>query len=134
MKKGKIFLIIASAAIVLYGASRVYLMNCGCKVEPFETKLFTEEEIDEAIEISLNEAENAFEKRGCNILKVYYAGDERVSAGNNVSKPCIEVYTDFYAGFFVPAEINQNYIEKNWKYTLEKQETGEWIIVNRGRC
>ncbi len=129
MKKRKFALMIIAAAFVIYGGSRVYLMNCSCKMEPFESELFTQEQINDAMEISLKASEESFEKSGCNIIRVYYAGDNSVFDENT-----IQIYTDFYAGFFVPAQINRNYIEKDWKYTLKKQDDGGWIIISRGRC
>lgn len=134
MKKINVFIIIAAAALVLYIGSRVYLMNCSYRIEPFTTEIFAEEEINEAIRIAVDEAERSFETNGCNILKVYYAGDETALPGADNGKPQVIVYTDFYAGFFTPAEINSNYIERDWKYTLEKNDDGGWTIVNRGRC
>lgn len=134
MKKIYVFIIIAAAALVLYSGSRVYLMNCSCKTEPFKTEMFTDEEINEAIRVAATEAERSFEICGCNILKVYYAGDENAFPGNDNIKAKVIVYTDFYAGFNTPVEINRNYIERDWKYTLEKNDDGGWKIVNRGRC
>ena len=103
-------------------------------MQAYNMLMRAEEEINEAVRIAAAEAENTFEKCGCNILRVYYAGDENALPGNDNRKPQVIVYTDFYAGFTTPVEINRNYIERDWKYTLEKNDDGGWTIVNRGRC
>ncbi len=134
MKKIKVFMIITAAAAALYAGSRVYLMNCSCKTEPFTTELFTDEEINEAVRTAVAEAENTIGECGCNILKAYYAGDENALPGNGIRKPRVIVYTDYYAGFSTAPEINSNHIDRDWKYTLEKNDDGSWTVVNHGHC
>ncbi|MDE6659884.1 MAG: hypothetical protein K2K01_07210 [Eubacterium sp.] len=112
--------------------------NCGnvenVNIKTVESKIYSQEDIDDAIQTILTEFKNW---NGCTLTEIYYVGDEDMKD---------QVYTDIYGGdeaivllssFDVDSSggdgsLNRNSTYDNWMWILVRDKGGNWKHVDHG--
>ena len=105
------------------------------------SKIYSQEDIDEAIELIKTEFSTGGWKK-CKLHNIRYAGDECCSEENikyvNELKPdknytqCIQFYTDFRSPLFDSEALNTNEEYTDWSWTFARTENGKWEYITSG--
>lgn len=132
----KIIIITCVLVIVLCGcADFMHRKNNGktLKIEPFSSELYSDNDINTAIETVQRYFTKNFER--CSLTEIRYGGDEKCKtlAKEYGSDQAILLLSSFY----VPinggdGSLNQDYTYENWQWFLVRTNGGDWNVVNYG--
>lgn len=134
MKKGIIFLVII--IIITSG-----LTACGgsvkdLKITKVESELYTNDEIDSAIETIVQEFKKDW--KGCTLKEIYYAGDETSmnhqdwADRNNVDEAIVLLSSFDVDESGGDGSLNPNDTYDNWMWILVRNDNGKWKHVDHG--
>lgn len=134
MKKEIIFLVIT---IIIISS----LTACGGSVKDFkikkvESELYTNDEIDSAIETIVQEFKKDW--KGCTLKEIYYAGDETSknyqdwADRNNVDEAIVLLSTFDVDESGGDGSLNPNDTYDNWMWILVRNDNGKWKHVDHG--
>lgn len=134
MKKEIIFLVIT---IIIISS----LTACGgsvkdLKIKKVESELYTNEEIDSAIEIIVQEFKKDW--KGCTLKEIYYAGDETSknyqdwADRNNVDEAIVLLSSFDVDESGGDGSLNPNDTYDNWMWILVRNDNGKWKHVDHG--
>ncbi len=96
-----------------------------------QSSLYSQEEIESAIEVIKRDFENDW--NGCTLNTIYYAGDE-VCADETRDRgvKTIMLMSDFTTGNYDFGSLNSNYTYTNWNWILIENEHGRWEHIDHG--
>ena len=96
-----------------------------------QSSLYSQEEIESAIEVIKRDFENDW--NGCTLNTIYYAGDE-VCADETRDRgvKTIVLISDFTTGNYDFGSLNTNYTYTNWSWILIRDEDGGWKHIDHG--
>ena len=96
-----------------------------------QSSLYSQEEIESAIEVIKRDFENDW--NGCTLNTIYYAGDE-VCADETRDRgvKTIVLMSDFTTGNYDFGSLNTNYTYTNWSWILIENEHGCWEHIDHG--
>ena len=96
-----------------------------------QSSLYSQEEIESAIEVIKRDFENDW--NGCTLNTIYYAGDE-VCADETRDRgvKTIVLMSDFTTGNYDFGSLNTNYTYTNWSWILIENEHGRWEHIDHG--
>ena len=96
-----------------------------------QSSLYSQEEIESAIEVIKRDFENDW--NGCTLNTIYYAGDE-VCADETRDRgvKTIVLISDFTTGNYDFGSLNTNYTYTNWSWILIENEHGRWEHIDHG--
>ena len=96
-----------------------------------QSSLYSQEEIESAIEVIKRDFENDW--NGCTLNTIYYAGDE-VCADETRDRgvKTIVLISDFTTGNYDFGCLNTNYTYTNWSWILIRDEDGGWKHIDHG--
>lgn len=108
------------------------------KVEKIDSEIYSEEDINEAIDVIENYFEEHFD--GCRLEKIAYAGDETTkreiqyrSENGRYYQELIVLVSDFYV---YPkggdGSLNTDYTYTDWNWILERSPNGNWEHKDHG--
>lgn len=96
-----------------------------------QSSLYSQEEIESAIEVIKRDFENDW--NGCTLNTIYYAGDE-VCADETRDRgvKTIVLVSDFTTGNYDFGSLNANYTYTKWNWILIENEHGRWEHIDHG--
>ena len=96
-----------------------------------QSSLYSQEEIESAIEVIKRDFENDW--NGCTLNTIYYAGDE-VCADETRDRgvKTIVLISDFTTGNYDFGCLNTNYTYTSWSWILIRDEDGGWKHIDHG--
>lgn len=131
---------LCSALTILsfYGCTPMTGVVKNAKVEKIDSEIYSEEDIDEAIEVIENYFVENFD--GCRLEKIAYAGDETTkresqyqSEHSENNEEFIVLVSDFYV---YPnggdGSLNTDYTYTDWNWILERSPNGNWKHKDHG--
>ena len=132
----KIFVIILLIGVMVFG-----LCACGgnvtnVEVEPYESELYTDKDIEAAIRVTKRYFKSQFS--GCKLTKLYYAGDETSKEHTEwAERHDADEAIVFKSSFDVDSSggdgsLNPNSTYSNWMWILVREEGGRWRHVDHG--
>lgn len=138
----KVILIIAFVVLLVFALSACKnTANSSAEIDYGSSKIYTREDMDEAIEIIKTNFSSGFWKK-CKLHNIRYVGDSCNSKENiqyvNELKPdknytqCIEFYTDFRSPLFDSEALNTNEEYTDWSWTFARTENGKWEYLTSG--
>ena len=121
-----------------YGCTPMTGVVKNAKVEKIDSEIYSEEDIDEAIEVIENYFVENFD--GCRLEKIAYAGDETTkresqyqSEHSENNEEFIVLVSDFYV---YPnggdGSLNTDYTYTDWNWILERSPNGNWKHKDHG--
>ena len=124
---GLLFILIShpvSSSIMSGDASNVRVLER-------QSSLYSQEEIESAIEVIKRDFENDW--NGCTLNTIYYAGDE-VCADETRDRgvKTIVLISDFTTGNYDFGSLITNYTYTNWSWILIRDEDGGWKHIDHG--
>ena len=141
----RIVLIVIAAVLALMIAGTIFLFHSfrveagigsgkvdNVEVRHVDSSLFSQEDINEAID----KIEMDFMKdwNGCELTKIYYAGDEISKAESEIKGVKTMVLLSEFKTYKQPGDssLNENDTYKDWKWILIKTKDGCWEHVDHG--
>ncbi len=138
----KVIMIIAFVVLLVFALSACKnTANSSAEIDYGSSKIYTREDMDEAIEIIKTNFSSGFWKN-CKLHNIRYVGDSCNSKENiqyvNELKPdknytqCIQFYTDFRSPLFDSEALNTNEEYTDWSWTFARTENGKWEYLTSG--
>lgn len=125
--------IFAAFILISHPVSSSIMSGDASNVRVLERKssLYSQEEIESAIEVIKRDFENDW--NGCTLNTIYYAGDE-VCADETRDRgvKTIVLMSDFTTGNYDFGSLNANYTYTNWNWILIENEHGRWEHIDHG--
>lgn len=118
------------------------LLLCACgdvsdvKVLPYESEMYTDAEIEEAIDVTKDYFKKHFD--GCKLLEITYAGDERTTAEKEfASRHNADELIVLLSSYYVSptggdGSLNQDSTYDGWCWILVRNNGGKWRHVDHG--
>lgn len=129
---GLLFIFVASILITHPVSSSIMSGDASnVRVLERQSSLYSQEEIESAIEVIKRDFENDW--NGCTLNTIYYAGDE-VCADETRDRgvKTIVLVSDFTTGNYDFGSLNANYTYTNWNWILIENEHGRWEHIDHG--
>ena len=129
---GLLFIFVASILITHPVSSSIMSGDASnVRVLERQSSLYSQEEIESAIEVIKRDFENDW--NGCTLNTIYYAGDE-VCADETRERgvKTIVLMSDFTTGNYDFGSLNSNYTYTNWSWILIENENGRWEHIDHG--
>ena len=135
---GSVFavLLLAGLAFILVPTVREYSIPAGnvgrTEIVKVESDIYTQEEIDECIDIIMRDFTNDFD--GCELTIIYYAGDSISSAESEETGVSTIVLRSCFNTGNLPddSSLNENSTYEDWYWILTRKEGGAWRHVDHG--
>lgn len=132
-----IFVIIPVLFSFLFMARKTAPVSDGYSTQWVESEIFSDEEIDSAIEAVADIFDNGW--KGCYLRELSYAGDDIVKreleyhGGDLKEGELILIKTVFYvAKHGGDGSLNTDFTYDNWYWILEKTSGGRWVELDYG--
>lgn len=116
------------------------IMCVGCKrkevkVRTIYSDIYTEEEIQEAIDVIKKEFSKDW--KGCTLKEIYYAGDDKALftsyAKQYQGEEAIVLKTNFHTNYFAwKIGLNSNCDYEDYQWILIRNNNGKWKHVDGG--
>ena len=117
------------------------LVACGgnvknVKITDYSSKIYSDEEIQNAIDVAINYFEKNFE--GCTLTEITYLGDDKLDnwqefAERNNADDVMVLVSSFNVGASGgDGSLNPNSTYTNWKWVLVRTNGGKWEHVDHG--
>ena len=106
------------------------------KIEKYKSEIYTNSEIEEAIDVTLDYFVKNF--KDCTLTDLSYAGDDELKdyqefADREKADDVIVFYTSFDTGRKGgDGSLNPNYTYTNWNWILVRDNGGKWRHVDHG--
>ena len=135
---GSVFavLLLAGLAFILVPAVRGYSIPAGnvgrTEIVKVESDIYTQEEIDECIDIIMRDFENDWD--GCELTIIYYAGDSISSTESEERGVSTIVLRSCFNTGRLPndSSLNENSTYEDWYWILTRKAGGVWRHVDHG--
>ena len=98
-----------------------------------ESSLYSQSDINDAIEVIKNDFVNEWD--GCELLDIYYGGDELSKYESKVrGEETLVLLSDFKTSRKMPGDssLNENHTYTKWNWILVRHEDGSWKHVDHG--
>lgn len=129
---GLLFIFVASILITHPVSSSIMSGDASSvRVLERQSSLYSQEEIESAIEVIKRDFENDW--NGCTLNTICYAGDE-VCADETRERgvKTIVLMSDFTTGNYDFGSLNSNYTYTKWSWILIENENGRWEHIDHG--
>ena len=122
------------------GICLLLILCVGCqrkevKVRMIYSDIYTEEEIQEAIDVIKKEFSKDW--KGCTLKEIYYAGDDKALftsyAKQYQGEKAIVLKTNFHTNYFAwKIGLNSNCDYEDYQWILIRNNNGKWKYVDGG--
>lgn len=130
-----LFLILPFLCVFVFMAKPVKNAEEAYAVIEVKSEIFSEAEIDSAINYVVNVFENEFD--GCHLREIGYSGDEIVKRESKYHEDSdigdiILIKTVFRTDKHVGGGFNSDFTYDNWYFILERTASGHWTELDHG--
>lgn len=128
MKKYIVMCIVILSCACLAACGRGTIAN-NLKTHEVDSKIYSKEDIDSAIETIKNEFITDW--KGCTLTEIYYAGDEFADR-NDADEVIVLLSTFDVDSSGGDGSLDPNSTYSNWNWILVRTNGGEWVHVDHG--
>lgn len=132
-----LFVFLPALCCIIFTANPRASVTDAYSIEAVDSEMFTDEEIDSAIETVVDIFDNGW--KGCYLQKLSYAGDDIVKremkyhSGDLKEGELILIKTVFYVSKHGgDGSLNTDFTYDNWYWILEKTSGGRWVELDHG--
>lgn len=138
-----LFVILPLLLVIFFKANTKAPVINGFTVEQVDSEIFTQEEIDTALEAVVDIFEYSGGYHDCELKELCYAGDDIVEREMKYQNSTYEnrdyaegefiiIKTVFHTGRHTGGGFNSNFTYDNWYFLLEKTTSGKWAEIDHG--